>query len=629
MIQPIMQRRILLLSNCLIFLAVATLWVIYLVFGQRWIETLYTSEWNEFLHRILMMDGHRIRPIEDYVQRVGWLMESTSIVAFLVAIVITMAMTGSSQLILKILTPLFMAFAVLVSAVVFFYPLEIETRESTVWLHVLALQHGINIYDHAQVAFINQNHGPLDPLFKLAIATVFPFFEPWQVARFAVLLLPYAFLFFAWRLLRNLPRRSTVEVVFLGISGYLLLIVSAKEFILVGRSDATAALLLLLLIYFSMRSTIATSWAGIRHGVLWGSLATLAILTNWRMIPAVLALLFFNLWTQRYKEKTPLKNTALYLGGSACAALAICVPLLIYFFETDGWLYYRHFFGVYSAASGHGHRTYAHAPAIWFLGSLLKPFASPDNLKGGPVLLSLAIYFCVPAKMSFKNMAWLALGCAIFAACTATYYLNYYGGGQWYYMPFLVILWCFLCANYREMGSSGLARVGLVLLLFIVVNYNTVVTPTLWRATTVSQAFAFMHELRSVAGQYRLVSEDSFFYRTSYQGELIDMGDMVSRIRKKGTYYGEQFNATVDRHFERLRADQPDYIVTGFTESPELRRLIDEHYQLVDRGPGNFTANGRGETQLFKRNYSHVANGSKPPLADFVLTQSSEAQSHR
>jgi hypothetical protein len=79
------------------------------------------------------------------------------------------------------------------------------------------------------------------------------------------------------------------------------------------------------------------------------------------------------------------------------------------------------------------------------------------------------------------------------------------------------------------------------------------------------------------------------------------MGDMVARIRKRSYYYGDEFNRTVDRHFERIRQNPPDYIVTGFTESPELRRVAEENYLLVARGPGNFTANGLGESRLFRR----------------------------
>ena len=55
---------------------------------------------------------------------------------------------------------------------------------------------------------------------------------------------------------------------------------------------------------------------------------------------------------------------------------------------------------------------------------------------------------------------------------------------------------------------------------------------------------------------------------------------------------GAEFDATAKRHFSRLRSDPPDYIVTGFTESPELEELIRERYSIVARGP-DFMANAR------------------------------------
>jgi hypothetical protein len=501
----------------------------------------------------------------------------------------------------RILAAVFLIVAISTSALAFFYPLEIETRESTVWLHVLALKHGVNIYDHAQVAFINQNHGPFDPLFKLSIATLFPFLEPWHVARFSVLVLPYAFLFVAWRLLRKSPSLSLLHIVYLGAIGYLFLIVSAKEFIFVGRSDATAALLLLPLIYLSIASVSTTSWASVLRGLMWGSLGISVILTNWRMLPVVFALLVFSLWLLRYKHQATFRTTAVYLTGCACASVAIFALLLFYSFDFDLSLYYKHFFGTYSKSSGHGHRTYAHASGIWFLGSLLRPTASPDSLKGSPVLWALAIYLLVPGKSLAENRAWFLLGVFVFAACTVAYYLNYYGGGQWYYVPFLIVLWVFLCANYPAMPMFRLSAVGMVIVFLLCANASTVITPSVWRAVTFSQAHDFMGELRSFQTKHSILSEDTFFFRTSYQGELIDMGDMVSRIRKRSTYYGDEFNGTVDRHFERVKKEPPDYIVTGFTESPELRRFAEENYLLVGRGPGNFTANGFGESRLFRR----------------------------
>jgi hypothetical protein len=502
--------------------------------------------------------------------------------------------------IVSALTPVFLLAGLAASAVAFLYPLEIETRESTVWLHVLALQHGVNIYDHAQVAFVNTNHGPFDPLFKLLVSTLLPFLEAWQVARFSVLVLPYMFLFIAWKLLGKRSVRSLLDVLFLGSIGYLFLVMSAKEFIFVGRSDATAALLLLPLTYFSVSFSPTKSSRSALYGFVWGSVGTLLILTNWRMLPVVLALLLFSVWMFWYESHATFRIIGIYLASCVCAAAIIFSLLLYHSFGFDLSLYYKHFFGMYTKASGHGHRTYGHASAIWFLGSLLKPTASPESLKGGPVLLALLVYLLVPGKASVQNRAWLVLGCFVFAVCTATYYLNYYGGGQWYYIPFLIFLWFFLCANYAVMPVSRAVVLGGIMAAFLCININTVIMPSLWRVSTLHQAHDFMDQVRSLEQTNSILSEDTFFFRTSYQRELIDMGDMVSRVRKRG-YYGDAFNRTVDAHFERTQTQPPDYIVTGFTESPELRGFIQENYFLMSQGPRNFTANGLGESKLFKR----------------------------
>ena len=71
----------------------------------------------------------------------------------------------------------------------FFFPMELEVRESTLWLHILTIKEGINIYNQDLVAYANQAHGPIDPLFKLIIHKIFFFFEPWQVSRLNNILL--------------------------------------------------------------------------------------------------------------------------------------------------------------------------------------------------------------------------------------------------------------------------------------------------------------------------------------------------------------------------------------------------------------------------------------------------------
>ena len=107
-----------------------------------------------------------------------------------------------------------------------------------------------------------------------------------------------------------------------------------------------------------------------------------------------------------------------------------------------------------------------------------------------------------------------------------------------------------------------------------------------------------MARVRSLEENSSVLSEDAFFFRTRYRGELIDMGDTVS-VFAKSAYFGEDFKRTVRRHFDRVRSNPPDYIVAGFTESPELRAFIKQNYTLIATGPANLTANGGGETKLF------------------------------
>lgn len=595
-------NRIALIFNGAILLSLAAGWLIYLAMGPRLIEAAYYSPWVEFLHKAMMMEGRNILPLEQYFRGAERLMRSATFAGALMISASMLIVKSPPRIAVPALGSIFVLFALSVSGLAFFYPLEIETRESTVWLHVLAMRDGLNIYDHSQVAFINQNHGPFDPIFKLGVATLFPFFEPWHVTRFAVLALPFGFLLAAWKLLRKSGPASAMDSVYLGAIGYLFLVISAKEFLFVGRSDATAALLLLPLAYLSFASAPRKSSTVVLRGMLWGALGISVALTNWRMLPVVFAFFVFSVWVLRDRHRMALRALAGYTAGCAVAAAGTFALILYQFFDLDLTLYYKHFFGVYSQSSGHGHGTYAHASVLWFLGSLFNPVASPDNLKGGPLLLALLVYLLVPGKGSPQNKAWALLGAVIFAACTLAYYLNYYGGGQWYYIPFLIVLWFFFCANYPAMSRFRLSAAGILTAALLLLNFNTVVAPSLQRGSTLTAAHGFLHRVRALQLENTVLSEDTFFFRTAYGGERIDMGDMVSKIRARGGgFYGESFNKTVDAHFEQIRRDPPDFIVTGFTESPELRQLIEASYVQIGAGPNNLTANGVAASRLFQR----------------------------
>jgi hypothetical protein len=516
-----------------------------------------------------------------------------------------------SNITVNVLAAVFMLASFGLPTIAFFYPLEIETRESTVWLHVLAMKEGINVYDYGKVAFINTHHGPLDSSVKLLVARFLPFLESWQVIRWAVFLLPFAFLVVGWKLVGK-ASRSPVHVLYLSSIGYLLLVLTAKDWLFVGRNDATAALLILLLMYatisFAPKNCLAIGW----HGIVCGIFGSAVILTNWRLAPTSLAILGFALWMYKKANGNGARQIVLYLLSYLLASVAVWSLLILHHFDFDLARYWAHFFGYFLGPSGAGSRAYGHASAIWFLGSLFKPVAAPENLKGAPLLLALTVYILIPGKAAPVNKAWIGLCSVVFGMCALAFYLNYYGGGQWYFIPFGIILWCFVCDNAASMNATRLAALGAVTSVFLLLNFNTVVAPTLWRLSTMGQAYDFMAKVRTLEESHTVLSEDTFLFRSSYRGELIDMGDQIHKVRKRH-YYGDDFNRTVDRHFEKIRREPPDYIVTGFTASPELRQLMEHSYIVVEEGPGNFTANGFGESRLLRRkDLSHPQQHGSP-----------------
>jgi hypothetical protein len=503
-----------------------------------------------------------------------------------------------SRLTIALLTPVFLLIAVVSSALAFFYPLEIETREATVWLHVLALKAGINIYDHNQVAFVNMAPGPIDPLVKLLITRSFPFLESWQVTRFAVLLLPYSFLIVAWKMAGRESPDAVLRSLYIGSLGYLSLMLSAKEVIFFGRFDVTAALFFMWSIAVSIWWLPQTRLMAAVHGIVCGGIGSAVIHTNWRMAPLVAALTGFTLWRYRYRRRGRSGELiVLHLMAWVLAIVGIWVFLLSYLFDFDLSLYYKHSVGFYSPNAGWV-RGGSIVPLGWaysgsvigFLMMLFHPAANQTTVKGGPLLLALAVYVLIPGKRAPKNKAWAVLGGFAFVVCSIAYYLNFHGAGPHYFIPAMLILWFYLCVNVGRLTEARLAVLGVLVVVLLCADVRTVGFPTVKRLVRLPQAYEFMTRVRTLAEENNVLSEDTFFFRRSYAGELIDTGDTVSAFRKSG-YFGEEFDRTVDRYFEQVRSHPPNYIVAGFTESPELRELIKRRYVLVAEGPGNLTAN--------------------------------------
>jgi hypothetical protein len=608
------RGRLLLVLNSAVLLGLAVAWICYALFGHRLVGALYRGESLPLLNSIIQ--GQRTHLLSEYLHLADRIMRLGSVITLAASATLSLLLPALpavpailTRYAIPVLTPILCLFSLSTSAIVFFYPLEIETREATVWLHTVALKAGVNIYDHSQVAFINMQHGPFDSLFKLLVTTALPVLEPWQVTRIAVFLMPYAFLGVAWRLLRKSSLASLWHVLYLGSLGYLALLVSAKEFLLVGRSDATATLFLLLLTYVSIFLSPKRGVSPLPHGLACGALGMIIVLTNWRTAPAVFAVLAYAVYLYRTVAQATPKQTWTYLASYAMAALTLAGTLLIALFHADPMLYYRHFFGVFGSASGQGRWPYPES-LVRFAASLFNPLSDRQDPRGGPVLLWLAVYALTSGTRVEGRMPWRILSGVIFLSCAVAYYLNFGGGGPWYFIPFLIILWFEVGVHYPALTPLRRALLGVCLLALLGVNARSVVLPTLHRVKTWQRATAFATLVRSTRSTNTILSEDTYFFERSYHGELIDMGDNISLVSQTG-YYGEDFDRTVKRHFEQMAQNPPDYVVTGFTESPELKELIAQKYVLVAEGPDNLTANGDGmRTRLFQRR--DLTASSKP-----------------
>jgi hypothetical protein len=496
------------------------------------------------------------------------------------------------------LTTIFWIFSLSASALVFFYPLEIETRESTVWLAVLALKAGVNIYDESKVVFVNLNHGPFDPLFKFAVSSVFPFLESWQITRFAVLLLPYAFLLVAWKLTAAF-QSSGLRVLFLAGIGYLFLVVTAKEWLFVGRSDPTAALFLLLLcasVTFRPRTPMTAALTGL----VCGTLASMVTMTNWRVAPTAWALIAFTWWLLVKAKRSDFPLGTIFATAYIVVSLFITCLMLYHVSGFNVPVYYQYFFGFYSKAAGWSTDAGYNYSLISFILPLFDPMGHGYSFKGGPLLLAIGVYALLPEKTDSNNIAWLVLSCVSFLFCTLAYYLNYWGGGSWYFLPFVIVLWAFLTTNSHKLPRSSLNLLGIVLLGLLCINFQTAVWPSISRVTNIRRAQTFMAGVRALEEKGSILSEDTFFFRSRYRGESIDMGDTVS-VFAKSDYFSSEFKETVRRHFDQVKRHPPDYIITGFTESPELRKLIEDGYLLITEGPTNLTASHSQSTKLYRR----------------------------
>ncbi len=461
----------------------------------------------------------------------------------------------------------------------FFFPLELEFKEGTSWLHVLTMQAGISIYDHQQVAYINMNHGPLNPVLKYLLATALPFLRPAMVTRFFVLLLPVGL--FAGMAGACPAKKGSALLWAAGLHLFLLGI--QPPHFLVGRSDPTALFLLAVLLGTAagpMSNVAATARRRFGWIVVCGVLGAMVFLTNWRLGPAVgLVGAAFALEYQAAHGRSALRA---YFGSMLLGGGGFSLLLFFALFHGDGVLYYRHFFGFFSTESGWG--------ALRGESFELFPRAllAPHGLIHGLALAGLALGPVFPTRQVPRRvqlLGWLPLLGLLWMASCAAYFLNRSGGGIWYFGAFYVLLAFHLARaiDWARVGSPwlrGLFFAG----LFLGLPWQTTWQQARQLTESFAPAYAFLQTTKLLAAGERIHSEDYYFFKDRYEGEAIDVGDEVAKIGATG-YMGEPFTGTANRYFAKLRSDPPRFVITGGSISPVLKELLAKAYQPILRVP--------------------------------------------
>lgn len=462
----------------------------------------------------------------------------------------------------------------------FVFPLELELREGTVWLHVLAQQAGVAIYDHRQVAFVNMNHGPLDPLLKSWIADLLPFLTPAMVTRFFVLLLPAGLFLAFWQSNRG----KLTGAIGCSCAVYLFLLGLQPPHYLIGRSDPTALFFFSLLLWRAHARAASENRRAFLRFAATGAIGGLVVLTNWRYLPAVgAALAGFTLEAAVAAPVGRRVSVAAYLMiAGLVGALAPATLIFIGQFHGNGDLYYQHFFGFFTPESGWGTTA---APTFTLLPSGLLEQREIIHLTA-VIIATFGLVFPSPhLNRRLQTYVWLPLLALLWCVCCVAYFINYGGGGLHYFGVFYVLLAFHLM---RAVDWSRLAKFGALPVvqatLVLSLPWTTTGAQCLALARSFESASAFIQVSRQTANGTQIYSEDYHLFKERYTRETIDVGDSVHAIAKTG-YYGPDFTATANRSSVQLEKSPPLFVINGGLGSPSLQSLLSHSYTPVLRVP--------------------------------------------
>jgi hypothetical protein len=525
------------------------------------------------------------------------------------------------RLLALVLSACVFAFSLYLAWLAFTSPLELEMREGSVWIHVLAKRAGVDIYDTARVAFVNMNHGPLDPILKAWISRCLPALPGHMVTRAFVLLTPIFLFASAYKI-----SRGHLAGALLAAGTLFLFFCHMSVLMLVGRSDATAicGLTICGMLAHQLIVTPRRDWSQrsyVLRQLALGAASSALFLTSSRYLPVAAALQFMVLCGQfadfdgdREPATRPLPTRRARLGA-ACRQLlisiglyvggfsAVWVSMLLFEFHGDLQSYYQHFFGFFSAKSGWG--TFPGSSFRLVPHELVE--SRRDSLLFFLVLVLGGLFRL--RRQPGQLIAWLAMLLAIWVSVAYGYFKNQGGGGLHYFFEFFAFAWIFILHAFsRRNRWGGLTQLLLLSVVALVLPWQDLVAQQKTLHEVRNRGRIFRREVAAVAGGQRVFGEELHLFETVYENDVVDTGDTAAAIAASG-YFGPAFGKTYQAYTRDLTSNPPKFVMVGLLDeanfggimSSTLRDLLRQRYKirLIARGVSLY--NGSSQALLERK----------------------------
>jgi len=492
-----------------------------------------------------------------------------------------------------LLSILLIIFVLLIQPIIqsFFFPIELEVRESTLWLHILTIKEGINIYNPSIVAYANQAHGPIDPIFKLITHKLFFFLEPWQVSRLNNLL------FFISIFIINyltLKKNNLLFIGFISISIYSLIFLFTKSF--QGRADVTAMLLISWLCFFCCNQNIYKKLIKI---LFIAFMFSVIIMTNWRFLPLCMAVVYFPvLYVNEFKDIFKFKRLIFSLSF-ICLSLIPFLIILYSLFDFDIKKYFDYFIGFFYFER-------AFSTNHFFVG--LKNLLRIEKLYLLMILFGAYLLKNIyeTNTHSFKIFLKILMSFLVFFVSLISYLYNYTGGGIYYFTPVILFFWYLILFDYsnKKFEFNQNKYISFLIIFFSVILISMSLKNSIRSSIGLYANYHKAIELHDYLSEItnsnsRVLSESLHFHKKKYTGEKIDIGDLISY---RSSQVGGNYNETYKSYLKSLSNSQYEYIVHNFTGSHYINELINnKEYEIIKTFSDNYS--NIGDVLILRKNF--------------------------